>query len=164
MPKTHNKTGRSNGDGNFIKLPHYIFDCFAWSQLSPYARCAWLEFVRLYGGPGTNNGTLAMSSRRLAERLSVSKNCAARAIHQLITYGFLEVTRQSSFDRKRQSAEYRLTHLPCDLTGELPTRAFMKLAAQKGNGKDEGHSPRRDTIANFHRPSRDPHRPSRDPP
>jgi hypothetical protein len=90
MPKSHNKTGRSKNEGRFVALPHNIMDTYAWRHLSGNARGAWLEFVRVYRGRGSNNGGLAMSSRTLAERLNICKSRAALAIKELITYGFLE--------------------------------------------------------------------------
>jgi hypothetical protein len=127
MPKTHNKTGRSNGNGRFVALPHSIMQTLAWSRLSSHAKVAWLEFVRLYKGRGSNNGTLAMSSRILGERLNISKSRAAMAINQLITFGFLEPTTRASFSGKRRAAEYLLTHLPDDRTGELPKKTYLRL-------------------------------------
>ncbi len=68
-----------------------------------------------------------MSSRQLGERLKVSHHTAWRAIRQLITFGFIERSRASSFSLKRHAAEYRLTHIKCDRTGDLPTNTFEKI-------------------------------------
>jgi hypothetical protein len=124
MAKNVFQISRSKHEGNYIKLPHYISDCFAWSQLPPNARSAWLELVRLYCG--SNNGRLAMPVRKLAERLHASRSSAARAIQELLTYGFIELAKASTFAQKRLAAEYRLTHLPCNVTGKLPSKNFMR--------------------------------------
>jgi hypothetical protein len=136
MAKTFNKTGRGNKKERFVALPHYIMDTAAWRRLSVTARAAWLEFVRVHNG--SNNGRLAMSSRILGKKLGLCKSAAAKAINELITYGFLEITRASSFSGKRRATEYQLTHLKDDITGELPSRAFQnigKIACDSGNGK-----------------------------
>ena len=131
------KTGRSKHEGGFIKLPHYIFDCFAWEQLSPNARCAWLELTRVYNG--SNNGRLAMPVRKLAESLRTCPNTAAAALRDLITYGFIDVTRHSTFARKRLATEYRLTHLPCNVTGDCRPKSSCEPGKKKRQN-ESGHS------------------------
>jgi hypothetical protein len=129
-----NITGRSKHEGGYVKLPHYISDCFAWSQLSANARCSWLEFVRLYGG--SNNGRLAMPVRKLADRLHTSKGTAANVIQELLTYGFIDLVKASTFAQKRLAAEYRLTHLPCNVTGEMPSKNFMRTVTRVGEAAE----------------------------
>lgn len=121
----HNKTGRSNSGGRYVQLHEYIERSYAWSRLSPLARCAWLAFGFAY--TGSNNGRLVMPSRALGERIGVSKSCAATAINELTRWGFLDLMTPSDFGKKKRAAEYRLTHLPCDVTGEVPTKRFMRI-------------------------------------
>jgi DNA-binding FadR family transcriptional regulator len=116
MGKT-NQTGRSNKKDRYVALPHYIMNTFAWQRLSVTARAAWLEFVRVHNS--FNNGKIAMSERTLAKRLGVVRNTASRAIKELLTFGFIEITKASTFNIKRRAAEYRLTHIKDDITGEL---------------------------------------------
>jgi hypothetical protein len=147
--------GRSTPEP-YIKIPHYLFDSFAWSQLSVNARCAWTEIVRIFNG--SNNGRLAMPARRLADRLRISKNTAERALHDLVTFGFIEVSKPSSFARKRLATEYRLTHWPCNVTKALPSKTFMKIGCDRpaiGTMNGQNHRP----MAGAHRPTTDPHRP-----
>jgi DNA-binding transcriptional regulator YhcF (GntR family) len=159
MGKT-NRTGRSiNKKDRYVALPHYIMDTFAWRRLSVTARAAWPEFVRVHNS--FNNGKIAMSERTLAKRLGVVKNTASRAINELLTFGFIEIAKASTFTIKRRAAEYRLTHLKDDITGELPSRVFQnigKVSPNTGNGmaSDEqqstSHNSRQDTAsigANF---------------
>jgi DNA-binding transcriptional regulator YhcF (GntR family) len=157
MGKT-NQTGRSNKKDRYVALPHYIMNTFAWQRLSVTARAAWLEFVRVHNS--FNNGKIAMSERTLAKRLGVVRNTASRAIKELLTFGFIEITKASTFNIKRRAAEYRLTHIKDDITGELPSRAFQNIgkAAPSGNGlasneqQSTSHSSRQDTAskgANF---------------
>jgi hypothetical protein len=148
MGKAFNKTGRSNKQNRLVALPHYIMDTFAWRRLSVTARAAWLEFARIHNG--CNNGKLAMSSRMLGERLGVSKDTADRAIKELLTFGFLQMTRAATFIIKRRAAEYLLTHIPDDRTEPKcpPSRAFQNIG-KSGNGLDshplsQSHNSRQD--------------------
>ena len=137
MGKTNQTRHSINKKDRYVKLPHYIMDTFAWQRLSVTARAAWLEFVRVHNS--FNNGKIAMSSRALGERLGVSKTTAERAVKELLTFGFLEITKASTFISKRRAAEYLLTHIPDDRTDPKgpPSRAFQnigKIALNSGNG------------------------------
>ena len=75
----HDKRGRSKRSlSPFVGLEHYLLDSPAWRSLTPVERCAYIEVARLYNG--TNNGRLAMSGRRLADRLSIHKSSGSRAL------------------------------------------------------------------------------------
>jgi hypothetical protein len=140
------KNGRGSQKERYVALPHYIMNTMAWCRLSVTARAAWLEFVRAHNG--SNNGKIAMPERTLADRLGVSRNTANRAIKELLTFGFIEMTKGASFAGKRHAAEYRLTHLKDDITKALPSRAFQSIGkvAFTGNGlacrdgKGEAHN------------------------
>jgi hypothetical protein len=119
------KTKLFREHGRFFSVPHYIMDAAAWRFLSPTARAAWLEFCRLYNG--SNNGRIGMPARGLAKKLNVSRATAARAIVDPMTYGFLEIANGASYSGKRRAAEYLLTHLKDDRTGDLPTRTFQNI-------------------------------------
>jgi hypothetical protein len=111
----------------FVMLPKYMITSDAWRSLSGDAIAAFVELARRYDG--TNNGKLHLSAREFAALYPVSYRTAARSIRVLIERGFIEMLRASGFnvkDRKRQAAEYRLTHLYCDATREPPSKAFMK--------------------------------------
>jgi DNA-binding GntR family transcriptional regulator len=125
----------------------------AWSRLSVTARAAWLEFARVHNS--YNNGKIAMSERILAERLGCSKTTARRAIKELLTFGFVVMTKGASFIGKRIAAEYRLTHLKDDFTDELPSREFQNIGkvAPSGNGlagdeqQSHSHNSRQDNAS-----------------
>jgi len=123
--------GRSHKHERYFAVPHYILQTFAWRQLSVQAKAAWLQIGACFNG--SNNGRIAVSCRDLANQLNISRPSAARAIIELLTFGFLERTQASSFSQKRVAAEYRLTHLPCDRTGELATRAFQNIKEQQND-------------------------------
>jgi hypothetical protein len=134
MAKTHRTRG-SKGAESFFKAHKYIRDTMAWRQLSPVAMAAWLAFGWEFYG--SNNGMIAISCRQLAGKLNIGKTAAAAAIQELITYGFIEITQSGSYSGKRRTAEYRLTHLNCDRTGELASRAFQNIGKHPiaGNGQ-----------------------------
>lgn len=125
MAKNQTPGGRTKHEA-YVKLPHYIMDSVAWSQLSVNARCTWAEIVRCYGG--LNNGFLGIGARTLADKLHVSKETAARALKELVSLGFVEIAAAGCYANKRRATKYRLTHLPCDKTGAAPSKAFMKIA------------------------------------
>lgn len=124
MPK-HDRTGRSKGFGRYVRLPEYVARSYPWSRLSPLAKVAWLEIGFIYNG--SNNGRLGVSIRLLASRLSSSKSSAHRALDELIRWGFLDVVTPSEFKHKKRAAEYKLTHVNCDSTGEVASKRFMKI-------------------------------------
>jgi Helix-turn-helix domain len=121
-----NKTGRgSNALSDFIPIERYIMRSTAFRSLKPTARAAYLEVC--FCCDGSNNGRIQMSARILAERLGVEKSTAARALKNLIEHGFIQVTRQSAFSVKtKMCSEYRLTAFLCNVTGDLPSKEFMR--------------------------------------
>jgi hypothetical protein len=126
MHKRRKATGRSSKPSRFVQVPHWVLNAPMWKRLSPVERCAWIEVTAIYNG--SNNGRLAVPVRRLADRLNVSQATASRALRTLVTLGFLELVKSSSFSKKsRKASEYRLTHLACDLTGKLPSKLFMHI-------------------------------------
>jgi hypothetical protein len=131
MPKRHNHKGRSTTE-RFVSLPHYMLRSPAWLSLSPVARSVFIELAAIYNG--TNNGHLALSARDAAERVSCSKNTAARAFAELIHKGFADVCSRGHFDRKTpHAAEYRLTMHRCDRTGERSSKRFMSWRSDQPN-------------------------------
>jgi hypothetical protein len=129
MANRQNKKGRSKGGQRFVQLHEYIARSYAWSRLSPTAKVAWMEIGLIYNG--FNNGLLAVSSRDLGEKMDVGKSTAARAINELMRWGFLEMAKPSDFGKKKLAAEYRLTHLHCDATGLVASKKFMRICAMK---------------------------------
>jgi hypothetical protein len=119
---------RAYGGGQtFIQLFHWMVDMPAWHSLSARAVVAYLELARRYNG--TNNGSLHLSARELAQAWDWSKGAASYAIKELVEKGFIEITRASGFnmkDRKRQAAEYRLTVFFCDRTRRPASKTFTK--------------------------------------
>jgi hypothetical protein len=130
----HNQTGRSKGGGRFVQLHEYIAHTYAWSRLAPLSKCAWLEINFVYNG--TNNGRLGVSARNLAKRLDIGKSSATRAIKDLENWGFLVCVKRSDRLHHKVASEYRLTHLPCDVTREPPTKQFMRTMHPLSEGAE----------------------------
>ena len=122
MARKHNNTGRSRHGPPFVKLPWYLIDSPAWRALSFVGRAAFVEVARLYNG--SNNGSLALSTRVLAERLGCSQTSATRALNELDVMGFIGVQKLGTFSRKRRATEYFLTLYKNDVNNDLPTNAF----------------------------------------
>lgn len=100
----------------------------AWRSLKPSARAVYLEVARVYNG--SNNGTLAVSVRGLAERCNINKDTAGAALKVLEESGFIVCTTPGGFSRKTpHAAEWRLTDWRCDKTGAVPTKAFQNWRA-----------------------------------
>ncbi|WP_421695014.1 hypothetical protein [Aestuariivirga sp.] len=127
MSRKHNRTGRTRHAARFVMLEHYLLNSPAWRSLSLAARLAFIEMARLFV-PG-RNGRLAMSGRMLAEALPISRATAARALQELTARGFIEAVKPGGFNMKAgegRATEWRLTLHKCDVTGERPSRAFMR--------------------------------------
>jgi hypothetical protein len=120
------KWGRGGSlHGPFVALPHYLLKSPAWRSLSSVERCSFLEVLYRYNGH--NNGRIAISARILAAEVHISRTTATRALSRLCGCGFLEVIRPGSFSCKfKRAAEYRVTHLRCDATGVVPSKAFLR--------------------------------------
>jgi hypothetical protein len=117
------KHGRKTNGPPFVQLHYYLLDSTAWHGLSPVARCAYIELQRVYNG--VNNGSLAMSVRKLAAVMPCALNTATRALNELEIAGFVDVMKVGTFRLKeRHASEYRLTCHRCDITGELPSKRF----------------------------------------
>lgn len=127
---------KRKGKNKFVMLDRWLFQCAAWRACSPNERCAYLELKQRYDG--TNNGRIALSVRDLSEALHVSKDTAGRTLKGLIEKGFIQVRKQSAFNMKqRLAAEYRLTEYGCDVTGELPSKDFMRWQPENNSQSDE---------------------------
>lgn len=131
--RKQNKTGRSRGQhAYFVALELFIMETVAWKSLSLAARAAYLEVAALYNQ--SNNGRLALSARQLSTRMPISKATAHRALQELAVKGFIVATKPSGFNLKtgeRRATEWRLTRYRCDITGELPTKAFLHWQTDK---------------------------------
>jgi hypothetical protein len=107
----------------FLQLHHRLLKSRAWHLLTPLQRCGYIEIAQLYDG--TNNGRLAMSTRRLAGVIPCSKN--SPILQELEDAGFIDTVRVGRYTRDKETrvaSEYRLTDFRCDVTGDLPSRRY----------------------------------------
>lgn len=126
MSKKQDKRGRSKGSlYDFVALERYLLRSAAWSSLSCLARSAYIEVAFRY--TGSNNGSILLSCEMLAEALGMSKDSARRSLKELVEKGFIVCLSKGGFICKvRHASEWRLTAFKCDVTGELPSKEFMR--------------------------------------
>ena len=97
----------------------------AWQSLTPASVRVWIELTSRFNG--RNNGIIALSARDAAARCNIAKDTATKSFAELVEKGFLECATPGGFTRKvRHATEWRLTHLPCDQTRQLPSKAYFK--------------------------------------
>lgn len=125
MTKRANKTGRSEKAAPHARLYYWFTDCPAWASLTAGARATYLLLLRRY--KGSNNGKIPLSVREVAAELRAGKSTAAGYLDELQERGFIEVMTRGAFANKNAKAtEWKLNEYPCDVTGELPSKAFMR--------------------------------------
>jgi hypothetical protein len=125
MPR-HNKTGRSVAADSFhVRLYDWLLKSEAWQALTSSQRCVYLELEQRFFG--NNNGRIGLSVRTAASGCHITKDTAKKAFDRLLELGFVECVTPGGFSRKTSHAtEWRLTRARCDVTGELPSKAFMR--------------------------------------
>ncbi len=126
MTKQHNHTGRSEKAADHVRLYAWLMNSPAWKALTPVARALYLLLKALY--KGNNNGRLVLSIRQVADELHISKTTAANAFAELQAHGFIEAMIRGSFGgrKDRRATEWLLTEHKCDVTGDLPSKRFMR--------------------------------------
>lgn len=121
------KSGRSKGEGRYVSLRHWLLDSAAWRSLSAGARAVYIMLSQRYAGPGSNNGQIPLSVREVVDELRVGKATAHGYFLELQERGFIEVVIRGTFTRKdRRATEWRLDEYPCDTSGELALKRFMR--------------------------------------
>ena len=125
MSRGHDKTGRSKKADRYVALSYWMLNTLAWRSLDPVARAAYVELKMRFNG--SNNGKLAWSVRDAAANLLVSPATIMRALQRLEERGFIAKEKAGAFSRKiRHAAEWRLTEINCDVTGQLASKDFAK--------------------------------------
>lgn len=116
--------------GHHVRLYDWMTDSPAWQSLSALARATLLEVMKRY--VGDNNGKIPLSVREVAAAFHIGKTTAAAAFAELQDRGFLAVAQKGAFSVKhRRATEWRLTEFTCNVTGELPSKEFMRWHLQK---------------------------------
>lgn len=119
-----NVKGRTEGDGRFVALHHYMIKSPAWRSLTPQDRAVFVELATVYDGK--NNGYLALSTRDAADRCNISKNTATGCFRRLQERGFIELAQRGAFIGAALAAEWRMAHQKCDRTGHMASKAFLR--------------------------------------
>lgn len=116
---------KRKGKQKFIMIDSYVKRCAAWRALTPIERSAYIEVKWRYDG--LNNGRIGLGCRELADEINMSRNTADRALDALAEKGFIAKSKASAFNVKNRAVtEWRLTEYKCDVTGQLPSKEFMR--------------------------------------
>ncbi|HEV7285903.1 MAG TPA: hypothetical protein VGN75_13695, partial [Kaistia sp.] len=129
MSSRHKRKGQSK----FFMIPGFMYRSEAYQSLMPAEKVAYQELKWRFDG--SNNGRIGLGCRELAEVLNTkSKTTATKALAVLVEKGFIVKTKASGFSVKHRAAtEWRLTEYPCDVTGQLPTKEFLRWRAPREN-------------------------------
>ena len=114
----------------YWSVGRYLLESEAWKSLSANARAVYIDIrMRYYG---SNNGRIGYSVRAARAALAIGLGTASRAIGELEDRGFIAATKRGTFRLKvRHASEWRLTDLVCNVTGDLPTKDFMRWQPSK---------------------------------
>lgn len=111
----------------FAAIEHFLLKCEAWRSLSLVARSIYVELCAVYNG--TNNGSLILSARQIAERMPVHRTTATRGFQELQQKGFIVAVRPAGFNMKtgvKRATEWRLTRHYCNVTQTAASKEFMR--------------------------------------
>jgi len=100
----------------FIQKDSEWVESPAYRDLSTNARCLLDELLTLCV-PG-RNGQINLSTRNAAKRLNVTQNTVMKAFDELITHGFIVITKGAVWHNGK-ARSFKLTF--CDLNGREPT-------------------------------------------
>jgi hypothetical protein len=106
-----NSLGKIRAKGRFLQIEADWFESPAYRDLSMTARNLLTEFLDIFR-PG-RNGELSISTRRAADRLSVSENTCIKAFRELVEHGFLILTHHENWIQG-QARKFELTVRPMD--------------------------------------------------
>jgi hypothetical protein len=106
-----NATGRNEGGGQYAPLPYVLLQSEAWRSLRGNSIKVWLEIRSRFNGG--NNGSLSLSLDEGARLLGIGKATVSRALKELQTKGFLEMTKQGQW-YGRQATLWRTTDSKCN--------------------------------------------------
>lgn len=101
----------SDPKGSHIRLYATLHNSFAWSVLSPSAKALWVDLRTQIGS--TKNGSATTALEVLRHKNWSSRHTVARARGELLSLGFIALTRQGEIFRGVKSCNlYRFTDEP----------------------------------------------------
>ena len=123
--------GRHPGNEHYCRLDRKTMERPAWRALSPTAQALYPWFKMEWKGPrANNNGRIRLSVRQAAKCIGVSRDTAAKAIHELQKKGWIVVYRQGALgvEGEARGHEYELTEiaLPPTLVRKADYKAGME--------------------------------------
>lgn len=140
MNRRDRRGKRAGAAKQWVMLEHYLLDCPAYASLSANAKAVYTELKRRYNGK--NNGLISFSSREAGEAINATHHTGARALVELQQHCLIEVTEDSTFNRKVHLArQYLLTEAPDDRVGaeRLPKKTFMRWSPPPEKIKTQSH-------------------------
>jgi len=118
--------------GGDTRIPNRVLDQF--KAFDPYAVRILLLLARMHRHPGKgrdgrewpgNNGRIVLSRVEAAEKCRVNRRTATKALDALKSANLIEEMKPARFDGQVWLApEWRITYLPCVVTGRTPSFAF----------------------------------------
>ena len=118
-----NATGRNEGGGKFVMLPHRLLKSTAYASLDLVARGLLQELVMVYAG--NNNGSLWMGARDATARLGLADyRPALRAFGDLQQRGFITLAKDAHFAIKASdTCRARCWRLTWHSWADCPTKS-----------------------------------------
>jgi hypothetical protein len=114
----------------YLMMNQYLLGSAAWKSLNATARAVYVHMAMKYYG--SNNGRIGYSVRAATEELKIGLATVSRALADLQDRGFIVLMKRGAFSLKvRHASEWRLTDLVCNVTGDLPTKDFMRWTPDK---------------------------------
>lgn len=88
---------RKKGE-SFVKLTRFMLNHESWLNLSPAARCIYIEIRKRYNG--SNNGEIHLSCRDAAQVVKCGKSTATKLFRELMEHGYIKSAVKGKFRHK----------------------------------------------------------------
>ena len=135
--------------GGDTRIPNRVLDHEAFKALDPYGVRVYLHLHRLHRHPGKgrdgrewpgNNGRIVLSRYEAGEKCNMHRLTVGKALDALKSAKLIEEMKPARLDGQTWLApEWRITCLPCIVTGRSPSFAFRRPepAASRTKSKRE---------------------------
>jgi hypothetical protein len=102
------------------RIPNWLVDMPAFGDLAATSIKVYVFLIRRLSG--VNNGAVVFAARQGASQCRLDKDTVSKALRELEAAGFIENMRHGSYSpRARLASEWRITHLPCNVSGRPPS-------------------------------------------